>query len=45
MTGSGSTMVAVISPGTSDEEITVLKQGILSEFGETMWVTESDFLQ
>jgi 4-diphosphocytidyl-2-C-methyl-D-erythritol kinase len=41
MTGSGSTMVAVISPGTSDEEITVLKQGILSEFGETMWITET----
>ena len=43
MTGSGSTMVAVISPGTSDEEITVLKQGILSEFGETMWITETCF--
>ena len=41
MTGSGSTMVAVISPGTSDEEITVLKQGILFEFGETMWLCET----
>jgi len=43
MTGSGSTMVAVISPGTSDEEITVLKQGILFEFGETMWIMETCF--
>jgi len=45
MTGSGSTMVAVIAPETSTEEITSLKRGILAEFGETMWVTESGFLQ
>ena len=41
MTGSGSTMVAMLSPQTSSEEIADLKQGILSEFGETMWITET----
>ena len=43
MTGSGSTMVAVLSPQTSSEEIADLKQGILSKFGETMWITETCF--
>ncbi|MCE9588222.1 MAG: 4-(cytidine 5'-diphospho)-2-C-methyl-D-erythritol kinase [Verrucomicrobia bacterium] len=41
MTGSGSTMVAVLAPQTAAEEITDLKQGILSKFGETMWICET----
>ncbi len=41
MTGSGSTMVAILVPETASEEIADLKQGILSEFGETMWVCET----
>ena len=45
MTGSGSTMVAVLAPEASTKEIETLKNGILSEFGETMWMTESDLLQ
>ena len=43
MTGSGSTMVAVIKPEVAAEEIPALKQAIQSEFGETMWVTETCF--
>ena len=43
MTGSGSTMVAVMKPGTSAEETAILKQAITTEFGETMWVTETGF--
>jgi len=41
MTGSGSTMVAVIRPGTSTGEITALKTKILEGFGETMWLCET----
>lgn len=41
MTGSGSTMVAVLAPQTAAEEIADLKQGIRSEFGETMWLCET----
>jgi 4-diphosphocytidyl-2-C-methyl-D-erythritol kinase len=41
MTGSGSSIVAVLVPKTAAEEIADLKQGILSEFGETMWVCET----
>ena len=41
MTGSGSTMVAVLTPETASEKIADLKQEILSEFGETMWVCET----
>jgi len=41
MTGSGSTMVAVLVPGNASEEIADLKQEILSEFGETMWLCET----
>jgi len=44
MTGSGSTMVAVLAPETASEEIADLKQGILSEFGETMWVGETGWV-
>ena len=41
MTGSGSTMVAVLTPETASEKIADLKQEILLEFGETMWVCET----
>jgi 4-diphosphocytidyl-2-C-methyl-D-erythritol kinase len=41
MTGSGSTMVAVIKPDAASDEIIALKQGITSEFGETMWICET----
>jgi 4-diphosphocytidyl-2-C-methyl-D-erythritol kinase len=41
MTGSGSTMVAVIKQGTGPDEIPTLKRRILSEFGETMWICET----
>ena len=41
MTGSGSTMVAVIKPSAAPEDIASLKQAVLAEFGETMWVTET----
>lgn len=43
MTGSGSTMVAILVPETASEEIANLKQGILSKYGETMWITETCF--
>jgi len=42
MTGSGSTMVAVIKPAAGDD-IAALKQEIKAEFGETMWVCETGF--
>lgn len=41
MTGSGSTMVAVIRPEVGAEGILALKANILAEFGETMRVLES----
>lgn len=41
MTGSGSAMVAVIKPGAGTGEIPPLKQKILAEFGETMWVCQT----
>jgi 4-diphosphocytidyl-2-C-methyl-D-erythritol kinase len=45
MTGSGSTMVVVLAPDVTAEQISVLKKGIQSEFGETMWVTQVSFLR
>lgn len=44
MTGSGSTMVAVLAPDVTAEQISMLKKGIQSEFGQTMWVTETSFV-
>jgi len=41
MTGSGSTMVAVIKARTVSDDIAALHQKILSEFGETMWICET----
>lgn len=43
MTGSGSTMVAVMKPEALADHIPALKQKIASFFGETMWVCETDF--
>jgi 4-diphosphocytidyl-2-C-methyl-D-erythritol kinase len=43
MTGSGSTMVAVIKTESAAVEIQALKQAIKAEFGETMWVCETAF--
>jgi 4-diphosphocytidyl-2-C-methyl-D-erythritol kinase len=43
MTGSGSTMVAVINPEATVDDIPALKQVIKTEFGETMWVCETGF--
>jgi 4-diphosphocytidyl-2-C-methyl-D-erythritol kinase len=45
MTGSGSTMVAVMKPDASSEQTGTLKQAIASELGETMWVTRVSFLK
>ena len=39
MTGSGSTMVAIFSPGATAEALDALKEKIVEEFGSTMWVT------
>ena len=41
MTGSGSTMVAVIKPGSPSEKLATLKQAVTAEFGETMWICET----
>jgi 4-diphosphocytidyl-2-C-methyl-D-erythritol kinase len=43
MTGSGSTMVTVMEPGTSESDISMLKGAIASEFGPTMWMTMTGF--
>jgi len=41
MTGSGSTMVAVIEPEASQGCVAGLKERIITEFGETMWICET----
>ena len=41
MTGSGSTMVAVLVPEVTTEQISIIKKGIQTEFGETMWLCET----
>lgn len=41
MTGSGSTMVAVIRPDAPQGCVAGLREGIAAEFGETMWVCET----
>lgn len=41
MTGSGSTIVAVIKPESGADDIPALKQKITSLFGETMWLCET----
>jgi len=44
MTGSGSTMVAVIHQGTDAGELHALKRKANDEFGETMWMTQTSHL-
>jgi 4-diphosphocytidyl-2-C-methyl-D-erythritol kinase len=44
MTGSGSTMVAVIHQGTDAGELHALKRKATDEFGETMWMTQTSHL-
>jgi 4-diphosphocytidyl-2-C-methyl-D-erythritol kinase len=44
MTGSGSTMVAVIHQGTDVGELHALKRKANDEFGETMWMTQTSHL-
>ena len=41
MTGSGSTMVAIISPDAPEGSIAALRKNILLEFGPTFWLTET----
>jgi 4-diphosphocytidyl-2-C-methyl-D-erythritol kinase len=41
MTGSGYTMVAVLAPEVTTEQISIIKKGIQTEFGETMWLCET----
>ena len=43
MTGSGSTMVAVMQSGTSEADLSVLKEAISSEFGPTMRMMVTGF--
>jgi 4-diphosphocytidyl-2-C-methyl-D-erythritol kinase len=43
MTGSGSTMVAVIKTAAAAEDFPPVKQAIHTEFGETMWLCETSF--
>jgi hypothetical protein len=45
MTGSGSTMVAVIAPDAPEETVGNLKEKISGQFGETMWMAESGLLK
>ena len=44
MTGSGSTMVALLRKEASSDQITLLKKTITLEFGETFWMKEAKFL-
>lgn len=43
MTGSGSTMVAILSPGISEDRIIGIRKGLAAEFGETMWMALTGF--
>lgn len=45
MTGSGSTMVAILKPGTSTTTLAGLKVAISENFGPTIWVAETNFLK
>ncbi len=44
MTGSGSTMVAVIAPDVQKDSLNLLKEGITSMFGPKMWMVETEIL-
>jgi len=43
MTGSGSTIVASLRPGTSPERISELRGMLSHEFGPSLWMTETSF--
>lgn len=43
MTGSGSTLVASLLPGTSVEQVAQLRGMLTTEFGPTLWMTETTF--
>ena len=43
MTGSGSTMVAVIAPDAPEETVGKLKEKLSGQFGDTMWMAETGF--
>jgi len=43
MSGSGSTMVAIMHANTSANSIEALKEKIKAEFGPTLWITETCF--
>jgi 4-diphosphocytidyl-2-C-methyl-D-erythritol kinase len=45
MTGSGSTMVAIMEPGTSGQSLITLKEKIGAEFGPTMRLIETSFFK
>lgn len=45
MTGSGSTMVAAMKPGTSEAGLSGLKEAIAAYFGPTMWMAVTGFYQ
>ena len=44
MTGSGSTMVAIMTPEASENTLSALKDAISSNFGETLRILETRFL-
>jgi 4-diphosphocytidyl-2C-methyl-D-erythritol kinase len=44
MSGSGSTMVAIIAPDAQEESVTVLKEKLTLEFGPELWIHETTFL-
>lgn len=45
MTGSGSTMVAVMDAGTSEADLATLKEAVAAYFGRTMWTAVTGFYQ
>ncbi len=45
MTGSGSTMVAILVPDATQESVTSLKGKLSDEFGATLWISETEFLK
>jgi len=45
MTGSGSTMVAIIAPDAPEESVIALKEKLPIEFGPELWIHETTFLK
>ncbi|MFI0347541.1 MAG: 4-(cytidine 5'-diphospho)-2-C-methyl-D-erythritol kinase [Chthoniobacterales bacterium] len=44
MTGSGSTMVAVLDRERREDQVALLKKNIATDFGETFWMMETRFV-